>query len=157
MADEELDILELEENLADVEKPPELPNGVYDGEVQDVISGTSASGNDKWDVRVRIPPENIPPDISEHYEDGALLTYNRLMKPKRGNRRALYALRKFLEAIGIDSNTTTVDPNEWMGRPCRVMIRSSVYNGEARAGIVAFEAAEAAPATKPAPKARGRK
>jgi hypothetical protein len=54
----------------------------------------------------------------------------------------MFNLRKFIEALGLDSNTTTIDPNEWMGRPARLHVVMGKWQGEERAEIRAVEAAE---------------
>jgi hypothetical protein len=164
--DEPIGIIELEGSLADAEKPKEIPPGKYVGEVQNVTLATSGKGNNYFAIQFRIPPDELPADIAEQYEDGAVLFWNRVMVPKgRSDRRGLFNLKRFVEALGLDSNTTTVDPNDWMGRPARLIVKSGKYLGEERAEISAVEAAEAkaAPARgKPAPagkapaRARGR-
>lgn len=147
MADEPIGIIELEENLADVERPKDVPPGKYTAEVQDVQEATSGKGNVYFAVQFRIPPDELPADVAETLEDGAVLYYNRIIKPRsRSDRRALYNLRKFIEALGLDPNTTTIDPNDWMGRQARLIVRTGVYNGEQRAEIGSIEAAEAKPA-----------
>ncbi len=145
MADEEqtLDILELDSNLGDIEKPPELPPGNYTGEIQDVQTGVSQKGNTYYNIKFMVPPAEIPADIAEQFEDGVPLYYNRIIKPKKGDRRALYNLRRFIEAIGLDSNTTTIDPNEWMGQSARLKVVHETYQGETRAVIKSVESAEA--------------
>jgi len=165
--DEPMEILELEESLADVEKPKEIPPGTYLGEVQSVEKATSGKGNSYYAIQFRIPPDELAADIAEQYEDGAVLFWNRVMVPKgRTDRRGLFNLRKFVEALGLDANTTTIDPNDWMGRQARLIVKSGSYAGETRAEIRAIEAAEAkaapargkpaaAPAGKPA-RARGK-
>lgn len=165
MSDEnnELGLIELDMNLSDVEKPAELPAGLYVGEIQDVQKGTSQKGNEYFAIKFVIPNNEVPAELAEQFEDGATLYYNRLVVPSGRDRRALFNLRKFLEAIGIESNTTTIDPNEWMGRQARLKVVMGKWQGEDRAEIKSIESAEAprmAPkaATAAAPaKARGRK
>lgn len=163
--DEMMGIIELDENLADVEKPKEIPPGKYLGEVQDVQEATSSKGNTYFAIQFRVPPDELPADVAEQYEDGAVLFWNRIIKPRgRADRRALFNLRKFIEALGLDPNTTTIDPNDWMGRQARLMVRTGSYQGEQRAEIGSVEPAEvrAAPArsaakTKPAASGRSRR
>ena len=158
--DEMMGIIELDENLADVEKPKEIPPGKYVGEIQDVQEATSGKGNTYFAIQFRVPPDELPADVAEQYEEGAVLFWNRIIKPRgRADRRALFNLRKFIEAIGLDPNTTTIDPNDWMGRQARLMVRMGRYNNEERAEIGSVEPAEAkaAPArAKPKPAAAGR-
>jgi Protein of unknown function (DUF669) len=152
--DEPMGIIELDENLADVEKPKEIPPGKYVGEVQDVQEKASAAGNTYFAVQFRVPPDELPADVAEQYEDGAVLFWNRIIKPRgRSDRRALFNLRKFIEALGLDTNATTIDPNDWMGRQARLIVGMGKYLGEERAEIKAVEAAEAkAPPARAKPK-----
>jgi hypothetical protein len=141
--DEPMGLIELDENLADVEKPKEIPPGKYLGEVQDVQEKASAAGNTYFAVQFRVPPDELPADVAEQYEDGAVLFWNRIIKPRgRSDRRALFNLRRFIEALGLDPNTTTIDPNDWMGRQARLMVRMGKYQGEERAEIASVEAGE---------------
>ena len=142
MADEPLGVLELEDNLADVERPPDIPAGRYVGEVQDIQMGVSqGKGNQYYSVRIVIPNDQIPADLREHYPDGTTLSWNRQIVPQRGDRRALYNLRKMIESFGLDSNTTSIDPNEWMGRRVKLLVGpGNLYQGERRMEIKALEA-----------------
>lgn len=149
---ESLDVIELEESLSDVERPAELPPGVYVGEVQDVQVATSAKGNPYYSVRFTIHPDEIPADIQDDFEDGASLFWNRQIRPRDGkDRRALFNLRKFVEALGLDANTTSIDPNEWMGQRARLRVRQTVNPRDPAAGkraeIASVEPIEEAPST----------
>jgi hypothetical protein len=146
--DEDLSIIELDGNLADAEKPPVLPAGLYVGEIQDIQKQTSGKGNEYFNIKFVIPTEEISAELADQFEDGAALYYNRILVPKPKDKRALYNLRKFIEAIGLDSNTTTINPNEWMGCRARLKIKNTTWEGEPRAEIAGVEAAEA-PAQKP--------
>jgi len=140
---DELSIIELDENLADVEKPPEVPPGVYLGEVQDVQIPTSKQGNRYFSIRFVIAPEELPADVREFYEEGAILFWNRQIVPGAGDARAKFNLRRLVEALGLDTRTTSIDPNEWMGRTARLRVRlGSEYQGERRAEIASVELAE---------------
>lgn len=166
MADETIGIIELEDSLSGAEKPKEIPPGQYIGEIQDVQIPTSGKGNQYFAVTFIIPPEQLPDDLRDDYGDGARLFWNRVLVPVGGNRRALYNLRLFIEALGLDSNTTQIDPNEWMGRKAKLRVVTGTYLGENRAEIRAVEKAEdiaprrKAPepvAAKPRAAARGRR
>lgn len=153
-----LGLIELDTNLADVEKPPELPPGNYTGEIQDVQKATSGKGNEYFQVKFVVPPSEIPAELQDDFEDGAVLYWNRQVVPKKGDRRALFNLKKFITAIGLDENTTTIDPNSFMGCSARLKIVHETYQGETRAAIKSIESAEA-PKTKPqaAPAAAGKR
>lgn len=144
---EPLGLIELDESLADVEKPAEIAAGVYTGEVQDVQIQQSQKGNRYFAIKFVIPPDELPADIRDDFEDGAILYWNRNIVPNGRDRRALFNLRKLVEAFGLDSNTNAIDPNEWMGRKARLRVVMGKWQGEDRAEIRAVEAAErAAPA-----------
>lgn len=162
---EPIGIIELGTNLGEAEKPEELPPGDYVGEVQDVQLQNSAAGNEYFSIKFRIPPSEIPADIADDFEDGAILYWNRQLKPKDAkDRRTLFNLRKLIESFGLDSGTTTVDPDEWMGQKARLKVVHGKYQGENRAEIRSLEAAEAeaapsrakAAAAKPAKRGRGK-
>jgi len=154
MAEEEtIGVIELEANLSDIEKPPELPPGKYVGEVQDVQVQTSGKGNQYFAIKFVIPPTEIPADVAEHYDDGAVLYWNRNIVPNGKDRRALFNLRKLIESLGLNANTTSIDPNEWMGQRSKLNVVHGKYQGETRAEIKSLEPAEA---VKAAPAAAAR-
>ena len=149
---EELSIIELDENLADVERPPDVPPGLYTGEVQDVQILTSAKGNRYFAVRFVIPPDELPVDVREHYEDGAVMFWNRQIVPAANDARAKFNLRRLIEALGLDTRTSTIDPNEWMGRNARLRVRiGAEYQGERRSEIASVEPAEDEARSAPTP------
>lgn len=155
---EPLSVIELEGNLADAEKPPELRSGRYTAEIQGVEVKTSGnSGNRYYAIKCMIPPEELPADLREDYEEGAVMYWNRQLVPEgaKADRRTLFNLRQFIEKLGLDSNTTTIDPNDWMGRRLTLVVGQSAYNGEMRAQINAVESAEAEQAA-PARGSRGK-
>lgn len=151
-ADEPLGLIELDESLEDVEKPPELPPGNYTGEIQDVQVQTSGKGNRYYQISFVIPEDEIPADVKDGFPDGAKFFYNRLLVPDGKNRRALYNLRQFMTALGLDTNTNQIDPNTWMGQSARLKVVMGKYQGEDRAEIRAVEAAE----SKAAPRGASR-
>lgn len=155
--DDVLDVITLDENLADVEKPPELPPGAYLGEVVDVQVNTSGKGNRYYAIQFKIPPDEIPPDIAEHYEDGAVMFWNRNVVPNAKDRRAKYNMRRLIEALGLDTNTGVIDPNEWMGCTAKLRVVSGKYQGESRAEIKSLEPAEAPASARGAATSRGRR
>lgn len=149
-ADDVLSVIELDENLDEAEKPEELAAGTYVGEVQDVQIQTSSKGNRYFAVKFVIPEEEIPSDIREGFPDGAVLYWNRQVVPKQGDRRALWNLRRFMEALGLPTNKNSIDPNEWMGCRAKLRVKMGKWEGQDRAEIGAVESAEA-----PASAARG--
>ena len=162
--DEPLGIVELEGNLADAEKPPEVPPGKYVAEVQSVQAQNSQAGNPYWSIRFLIPPEELPAGVAEHYEDGASLYWNRQLVPRSAaDRRTVFSLKNLYTSLGLDPNITTVDPNDWMGCKALLTVRSGTYLGESRAEIASLaptdRAAQRQPAQQPGAAAapRGRR
>jgi len=149
---EPLGVITLSESLEDVEKPEEVRAGVYTAEVQDVQIPTSQKGNEYFSVKFVIPPEELPADQRDQYPDGAIMYWNRTVVPNGNDRRALWNTKKLVQALGLPTNTSTIDPNEWMGRRARVRVKMGSYQGEDRAEISAVEAAEAAPSRTTAAK-----
>jgi hypothetical protein len=154
MVAETLGVLDLEENLSDVERPPDITPGNYIGEVQSVEEKQSDKGNTYYAVLFKIASDEIPADIREHYEDGLTIGWNRTLVPKKGDRRALYNVKKLIENLGLDTNTTQIDPNEWMGRQSMLNIGlGSPYQGERRPEIKSLSPVEGGQAERePAPK-----
>lgn len=153
--DEDMGIIELDEDLSDVEKPPELPIGKYIGEVQDVSVKTSTAGNKYFNVKVVVPKENVPANLQGDFEEGAILYWNRtLVVTANSDRRTKHNLRKFIEALGLNSETRQIDPKEWMGCQVGIVVKHSKFNDETRAEIASLYAAEA-PVAKKAPPAKG--
>lgn len=140
--DDVLSVLELDGNLADVEKPPEVPAGTYEGEVQGIEVQTSAKGNKYFAIKFIIPQDELPADVRDGFEDGAVLYWNRQIVPTQKDARAKFNLRKLVEAFGLDSNTSQIDPNDWMGCRARLRIVMGKWQGEERAEIKAIESAE---------------
>ena len=167
MAEEnELGIIQLDMNLSDAERPPEIPVGRYTGEIQSVETKTSGAGNEYFALRILVPSDNIPAEVAEHYEDGALFFYNRLLVPKAGDRRSMWNLRQFVEKLGLNTDTNEVNPNEWMNQSIGIVVgMEKNLDGELRSSVRSLFAAEEAPARQeeqeaPAPKAvagRGRR
>lgn len=143
MVDEPLGVLELEESLSDVERPPDISAGKYVAECQDIQEAISqGKGNHYYAIRLVIPTDELSADIREHYPDGYTTNWNRQLIPKRGDRRALYNLRKMVEAFGLDANTTSFDPNELMGRRVLVsMAPGQLFQGERRMEVKTLEPA----------------
>lgn len=163
---EPLGLIELDQNLGDVEKPPVLPAGKYRGEVQEVQKEISGKGNSYFSIAIKIPPSEIPAHLQEDFEEGSTMYWNRQLVPDGKDRRTLYNLRKMVESFGLSSAVTAIDPNEWMGCEVGCVIKHSAYQGEQRAEIGSLYAIDsgrtpAAPAkpaaTTTAAKPRGRK
>lgn len=134
-------IFELGMNLSDAEAAPLLPQGDYEAEITNVEKRMSDKGNSYFSLQFRIDPTVMPPDIDAdtHYPEGARLSYNRIMCPD-GTQRTLYRLKKFIEALGLPTNTSTIDIAEWMNRTAKVRIKHSTWEGEERMEIAGVHA-----------------
>jgi hypothetical protein len=157
-AGEPLGVIEFEDNLSEVDKPPEIPAGKYQAEVQDIQIQTSQKGNRYFAIKLVIPPDELAADISDNFPDGAVLYWNRQVVPGKGDQRAMFNLRRLMEALGLETNTTTFDPNDMMGAQCTVRVRHRQWEGENRAEVAAIEAAEGGGSSggSAKPAARGR-
>jgi hypothetical protein len=156
MAENELSLITLDTNLNDVEKPPELPAGRYVAEIQDVQIATSGKGNEYFAIKCHIAPDQIPAEMQEHYEEGAIFYWNRQVVPKGNDRRSLFNLKELYKKMGLDPNVTEIDPNTWMGQKIGLVLNPEVYQGETRANVKSlFMPEESAPrAAKAAPAAK---
>lgn len=153
-----LGIVEFDESLDDVQKPPEVPAGRYPCEVQDIQEKVSKGGNTYYARTIHIAQEDLPANVRDGFPEGARMTDNRLLKPRPGDRRDLWNMKVWLQALGLDTATTRIDPNEWMGAQTRVRVVMGQYEGKPRAEIRGFEPMDApAPAAARRPVARGAK
>jgi hypothetical protein len=153
---EPLGLIELDSNLGDVEKPPILPAGKYQGEVVEVQKALSGKGNEYFAIAIKIPPAQIPAHLQDDFEDGATLYWNRQVVPNGKDRRSLYNLRKMIESFGLSSNTTAIDPNEWMGQEVGLVVKHTAFQGETRAEIGSLFAIDGGKVEPEKPAAKGR-
>lgn len=134
-------ILELDMNLADYEDFEPLPAREYPAEIIGAERKISDKGNEYYQVQFNIHPEDFPVDYDPaNAPEGAKFYYNRLSVPDPKNRRSITAMKKFLTAIGISLKTSVINPGEWEGKKCKVVLRISEWNGEPRNEIQAVEA-----------------
>lgn len=147
-SDEPLEIVELEVNLADAKKPPEIPAGKVPAEVQDIeVKTSNTSGNKYYAIKFVVDPLDLPEEMREIYDDGAPIYFNRQVVPKNGqDRRAIFNLKQLYTNLGLDNNLTTIDPNDWMGCKTLLTIRHKAYEGEMRAEIASMAPLDKAPA-----------
>jgi hypothetical protein len=141
-----LDVLEIESNLADVPKPLDLPAGRYLGEITNVQQREGPKMR-YYSVAFLIPPEEYPPqvreELEESYPDGVQLYHNRVMVPRSGaDRRSIYRVTQFMAAIGLNTNTNVINPNDWMGQKATLVTRIGEWNGEKRPEIQDVQSAE---------------
>lgn len=135
MSDQDIlpSVIDLGTNLEDATPPPPLPPGQYRATVMSVTPTVSqTSGNLYGKTVFRIDPSQYPIDFSpDNAPNGKSLTYNRMVidpKVLRANKRVLFALRQWYEALGLPLAVTSINTNDWVG--CEVML--SISNRENR-------------------------
>lgn len=129
-------MIEYDDDLANQEAPPCLPDGIYPGEiVSAAIRLSTNTGNNYLQLGIRFAPEVYPPDFADGDPDGTVVMYNRLIVSKKGRDRWLMKLH--MEAIGGPTGKT-IDPNELLGLTGMFEINSREYQGEKQNNIVRF-------------------
>lgn len=131
-ASNEIGIIELEGNLDETEEPQLLPPKWYVAQVTNVSAPTSKKGNRYFSVELTIFPDQYPPDYDvDNAPDGKKFYYNRLSMPGR-DRRSRWNMREFLRKLGLPTNTTQINPDDWMGAKVKAKVTHSTYQGEKR-------------------------
>ena len=119
-------VIELGTNLEDVVAPPPLPPGQYRATVVSVVPTVSQSGNLYGKTVFRIDPSQYPVDYApDNAPNGKSLTYNRIIidpKVLRGNKRAMFSLRQWYEALSLPLAVTSVNVGDWVGREASLTI-----------------------------------
>lgn len=125
------DIIELDEDLSDVPDPVNLPKGWYRAEITEVERKNSQRGNDYFAVSLVIPVDEYPSDYDpDNFPDGVKMSYNLLRVPEGKDRRALANIRRFMEILGLSTNVSRIDTNEWVGRDLQVKLDHEKYQGQ---------------------------
>lgn len=114
-------VIELGTSLEDVAPPPPLPPGQYRATVMTVTPTVSqTSGNQYGKTVFKIDPSQYPVDYSpDNAPNGKSLTYNRIIidpKVLRTNKRAMFSLRQWYEALGLPLAVTSINPQDWVGQ-----------------------------------------
>lgn len=144
--DQGIDVIELEGNLDDVEKPEDIKPGRYLAEVVGVEKRQGPKAK-YYAVTFVIPPDEYPTDQKDVLEDsnpdGITMYYNRIMVPRSSqDRRTLHRIKQWMSALDLDTATNTIDPNDWMGQSAILVVGDSVYQGEKRPEIKRVEKAD---------------
>lgn len=132
MSENELpSVIELASNLEDASPPPPLPPGQYRAQVVSVTPTVAqTSGNLYAKTVFRIDPAQYPADYSpDNAPNGKSLTYNRIVidpNVLRANKRALYSLRQFYEALGLPLSITTINVQDWVGQEAMLTISNRI-------------------------------
>jgi hypothetical protein len=131
------DIIELSQDIADTPEPVLMPPGWYLAQIESVEIRPNQAGTGRYYSTVfRVPTEKFPADYEvDNYPDGLPLYYNLVRVPRDGDRKSISNLRKFLEQIGMPTNISTIDPNEWIGRTAKVKVVHHTYQGQTREQI----------------------
>lgn len=122
-------IMEFSIDLNEQDEPELLPTGDYPCEIVEASFKVSqTSGNTYLSLRLKIHPENYPPDFTEGDMDGTDVTYNRLVvKPETSQTR--WRMKKFLETVGAKVSRS-LDPGDLVGLTCTLHVEQSEYDGE---------------------------
>lgn len=141
-----IDVIELDTSLEDVEKPEDIKPGRYLAEVVGVEKRQGPKAK-YYSVTFVIPVEEYPTDQKDTLEDsnpdGITMYYNRIMVPRSSqDRRTLHRIKQWMDALGLDTATNTIDPNDWMGQSAILVVGDSVYQGEHRPEIKRVEKAD---------------
>lgn len=120
-------VIELGTNLEDVVAPPPLPPGQYRATVMSVTPTVSqTSGNLYGKTVFKIDTSQYPVDYApDNAPNGKSLTYNRIVidpKVLRSNKRAMFTLRQWYEALGLPLAVTSVNVQDWIGQEVLVTI-----------------------------------
>lgn len=127
-------ILDLGVDIADAPAPEILPAGDYTAEIRAATPKMSAAGNHYVAAQFYISPEEFPADydIAES-PDGVILTYNRVPWPQdKNDKRGIYRLRKFMEAVGAPFQGSKVDLDKWVGLKAVITVKHGTYEGDMR-------------------------
>ena len=136
MSDELPMILDLGTDIAEAAAPEILPTGTYIGEVRQCEPKVSNSGNKYIAVQFYISPDEYPADYDvAEAPDGVILTFNRVPFPEPGDKRGIYRMRKFMEALEAPFEGSKVDLDKWVGLKAALNISHETYEGETRASI----------------------
>lgn len=134
-------ILELDMDLEEFEDFEPLPASEYPAEVRKAEARISDKGNEYYYVTFVIHPDDFPPDYAvENAPEGMNLTYARLQKPDRNNRRSITQVKKFYRALGLTLKTSVINPAEWEGKKAKLVVGRTEFNGEDRNEIKSVEA-----------------
>lgn len=126
MSDESLPtVLEFDVDPDDVEAPPALPTGWYQGEVVEVRTKMrEKSGKLGIDVKVRVSVDEFPADFdADYFPEGKDIYYRMLHLEK--DRSALYRLKRFCTSTG-QVFSSGMDVNDWVGANAYWDVRSEL-------------------------------
>lgn len=135
--DAEMGIIELDGNLDETPEPELLPAAFYDAEVADVQVRQNQKGTGSYfSVKFMISPDSYPADYDvDNWPDGLPLYYNLLRVPTSSDRRAKLNIKRFMETLGLPTDVNVIDPTTWIGRPARIKVEHSTYEGVTRESI----------------------
>lgn len=122
-------IIEFSRDLDEQMEPELLPTGDYPAEIAEAsFKISNSSGNTYLALRMRISPDQYPPDFTEGEPDGTDVSYNRLVVlPESAQNR--WRLKRFLQTIGAKPSKS-LDPAELIGLTCTLHVEQGEYDGE---------------------------
>lgn len=136
-AEDDLGDIQLDGTLDDMPEPELLPEGFYPAEIVDVEKRMNSKGTASiFSVKFVIKPDSYPADFDvSNYPEGKYLYFSMLRVPTPGDRRAFSNLKKFMQTIGVPTDVDTIRPSEWVGRPVKLGVEHSTYQGTTRESI----------------------
>lgn len=133
-------IIEFDIDLNDVEKPEELPPGLYRATITKAEERRSKNTDSKYlSLMLNIAPEEYPATYdAENAPMGFPVPYNRIsLEPTK---RAMWRLKSNLMELGIPFSNK-LDLAEFVNRQVMVEIAHELYEGEDRAQVKNLRAA----------------
>jgi hypothetical protein len=122
-------IIEFTRDLDEQGEPELLPTGDYPCEIAEAsFRVSSTTGNTYLALRLRISPDQYPPDFTEGDPEGVDVNYNRLVVlPETAQNR--WRLKRFLNTVGAKAGKA-LDPSELIGLTCTLHVEQGEYDGE---------------------------
>jgi hypothetical protein len=127
-----MSIIELSCNIDEMEEFEPLPDGLYPAQVVDLeVRYTEKMPQGYIYMQLKVAVADFPADYDPgNAPEGLTLVYARTSLPDPANRRTVRPFKKVLEAFDLPANTSSIDPNEWIGKDVQVLLRRQEYQGE---------------------------
>lgn len=140
MSDDLSPIMTFQSSIADAEAVPPIHVGVYPAVISAVeVKKSKKSENRYAAITLNISPDDYPADYANiGPSEGVVVSYNRLMV--EDNPQARYRIKKFFISLGEDPPGREVNFMDLVGKPCRVKLKHSTFDGEVRAEVEAIMA-----------------
>lgn len=129
--DDQADIMEFSEDIADAEPPVPLPVGPYRASIHDASKKVSASSGKQYiQVDFFIHVDEYPADYPrEDAPEGMTVPYRRV--PWEDDKVSRHRIRKFCEAIGAEMGRR-MGYSRWIGQEAIIHLIHDTYDGITR-------------------------